>query len=222
MEGRKLSYRKNIVMLLISVIMILACVTDCLVSKVYFQRKWPSQSLDLLFLLLGIVGIIVVVLDIVNIIGNFRINKFLKNPAYGLDYQKEFSTYKIIGKEKAKVKNEALQFHKYSEWRDYLKNNYERIINNEDAYRFMVRRLRGQESYKELLLSALVPVEIGIFTVFYSVGINISENETTLSILASSVIIIVLVAVNYFECKEEIAFINDFMEIVFPTHYSPK
>lgn len=57
-----------------------------------------------IFLLLGIIGILMILIAGVNIVSNIGINKYLKNSAYGIDYQKEISTYKIIGKNKKKIK----------------------------------------------------------------------------------------------------------------------
>ena len=43
-----------------------------------------------------------------------------------------------------------MKFEKYSAWKEYIEKTFEAIIDNEDAYRFMVRRLRNKESYKEM------------------------------------------------------------------------
>ncbi|WP_270203964.1 hypothetical protein, partial [Coprococcus sp. TM115-141] len=94
---------------------------------------------------------------------------------------------------------------------------FEAIIDNEDAYRFMIRRLRNKESYKELITSAVIPIEIGMLTVFYSTGIDISKIGTILPILVSAIFLLIIVVVNYLDCKEEINFILDFNEIVFPS-----
>ena len=169
-----------------------------------------------IFLLLGIIGVLMILTAGVNIVSNIEINKYLKNSAYGIDYQKKISTYKIIGKNKKKIKNGALEFEKYSAWKEYIEKTFEAIIDNEDAYHFMVRRLRNRESYKELITSAVIPIEIGMFTVFYSTGIDISNIGTILSILISAIFLLIIVEVNYLDCKEEINFILDFNEIVFP------
>ena len=81
----------------------------------------------------------------------------------------------------------------------------------------MIRRLRNKESYKELITSAVIPIEIGMFTVFYSTGIGISKIGTILPILVSAIFLLIIVVVNYLDCKEEINFILDFNEIVFPS-----
>ena len=118
---------------------------------------------------------------------------------------------------KKKIKNGALEFEKYSDWKEYIEKTFEAIIDNEDAYRFMIRRLRNKESYKELITSAVIPIEIGMLTVFYSTGIDISKIGTILPILVSVIFLLIIVVVNYLDCKEEINFILDFNEIVFPS-----
>lgn len=217
MKERQISNRKNKSCLILGLGMLFTSSIAMLLSVFYKKRKWPSQNYDLLFLLLGIVGLLLMLIGIVNIVSNNEINKYLKNPAYGLDYEKEFSTYKIIGKDKKKTKNGALEFHKYSEWKKHIENTFKSIIDDEDAYRFMIRRLRSKESYKDLIISAVIPVEVGMFTVFYSAGIDVSEIGTILSILVSAIFLLAIVTVNYLECKEEIGFISDFNEIVFPS-----
>lgn len=110
-----------------------------------------------------------------------------------------------------------MEFEKYSDWKEYIEKTFEAIIDNEDAYRFMIRRLRNKESYKELITSAVIPIEIGMLTVFYSTGIDISKIGTILPILVSAIFLLIIVVVNYLDCKEEINFILDFNEIVFPS-----
>lgn len=163
MEVRKISNTKNIICLVIGCGMLFICVISILVGIFFEKRKWLSQSSDLFFLLLGVIGILLILTGIVNIVSNIETNKYLKNTPYSLDYQKEISTYTIIGKDKKKPKNGALKFYKYSEWKDYIEKTFKDIIDDEDAYRYMIRRLRNKESYKELIISAVIPIEKTVF-----------------------------------------------------------
>lgn len=201
MEVRKISNTKNIICLVIGGGMLFICVISILVGIFFEKRKWLSQSSDLFFLLLGVIGILLILIGIVNIVSNIETNKYLKNTPYSLDYQKEISTYTIIGKDKKKPKNGALKFYKYSEWKDYIEKTFKDIIDDEDAYRYMIRRLRNKESYKELIISAVIPIEVGMFSTFYSAGNNVSEFGTSISILISAIILSIIVTVNYLECK---------------------
>lgn len=150
MEVRQISNRKNKICFCVGFCMCIISTIEMLLIKFYFKSKWPGQNIDLFFLLLGIIGFLMILIAGVNIVSNIGINKYLKNSAYGIDYQKEISTYKIIGKNKKKIKNGALEFEKYSDWKEYIEKTFEAIIDNEDAYRFMIRRLRNKESYKEI------------------------------------------------------------------------
>lgn len=217
MKIRQKSNRNNIICSFVGIGILFVSSIEMLLSIFCEKRKWPSQNPDLLFLLFGIVGLLLMFVGIVNIVSNIGINKYLKNPDYGLDYEKEYSTYRIIGKDKKKSKNGALKFQKYSEWKEHIEDTFKLIIDDEDAYRFMISRLRSRDNYKELLISAVIPVEVGMLTVFYSAGIDVSEMGTILSILVSAIVLLVIVIVNYLECKEEISFISDFIEIVFPS-----
>lgn len=217
MKVRQVSNTKNKICLFVGLGMLFISGISILLNVFNEKRKWPSRSVDLYFLLLGVVGGLLIIIGIVNIACNIEINRYLKNPAYGLDYQKENSTYAIIGKDKKKAKNGALRFHKYSEWKEYVEKSFNDIVNNEDAYRFMLRRLRSRENYKELIISAVIPVEVGILTALYSAGIALPKLSTIIAIFISAIILLVIVTVNYLECEEEIEFISDFNEIVFPS-----
>lgn len=217
MKVRQVSNTKNKICLFVGLGMLFISGISILLNVFNEKRKWPSRSVDLYFLLLGVVGGLLIIIGIVNIVCNIEINRYLKNPAYGLDYQKENSTYAIIGKDKKKAKNGALRFHKYSEWKEYVEKSFNDIVNNEDAYRFMLRRLRSREKYKELIISAVIPVEVGILTALYSAGIALPKLSTIIAIFISAIILLVIVTVNYLECEEEIEFISDFNEIVFPS-----
>lgn len=88
MEVRKISNTKNIICLVIGGGMLFICVISILVGIFFEKRKWLSQSSDLFFLLLGVIGILLILTGIVNIVSNIETNKYLKNTPYSLDYQK--------------------------------------------------------------------------------------------------------------------------------------
>ena len=98
MEVRQISNRKNKICLRVGIGMCIISAIEMLLIKFYFKSKWTGRNVDLFFLLLGIIGILMILIAGVNIVSNIGINKYLKNSPYGIDYQKEISTYKIIGK----------------------------------------------------------------------------------------------------------------------------
>lgn len=222
MKARQISNKKNIILLLVGIVMASVCFIVTRINILDGKGKWLIGCIKAVVLVLGIVGLILIVINIIKVLGNIKINKDLNNLAYGFDYQKEFSTYRIVGRDKAKAKNEANKFHKYSEWRGDIENRFEKIINDEDAYHFMVRIYRDKESFKDLFMSVLIPLDVAIFTVLYSDGVNISETARVITIIIIIAILIVFATVNYFKCKEEIGFMTDFMEIVFPERFSKK
>lgn len=222
MKTRQISNKKNIILLLVGIVMASVCFIVTRINILHEKGEWLTGCIKTVVLVLGIVGLILIVINIINVLGNIKINKDLNNLAYGFDYQKEFSTYRIVGRDKAKAKNEAKKFHKYSEWRRDVENRFEKIINDEDAYHFMVRIYRDKESFKDLFMSVLIPLDVAIFTVLYSNGVNISETASVITIIIIIAILIVFATVGYFKCKEEIGFMTDFMEIVFPEWFSKK
>lgn len=84
MEVRKISNTKNIICLVIGGGMLFICVISILVGIFFEKRKWLSQSSDLFFLLLGVIGILLILIGIVNIVSNIETNKYLKNTPWRL------------------------------------------------------------------------------------------------------------------------------------------
>lgn len=91
--------------------------------------------------MLGVIGILLILIGIVNIVSNIETNKYLKNTPYSLDYQKEISTYTIIGKDKKKPKNGALKFYKYSEWKDYIEKTFKDRSENIHLFKKINRKI---------------------------------------------------------------------------------
>ena len=87
MEVRQISNRKNKICLRVGIDMCIISAIEMLLIKFYFKSKWPGRNVDLFFLLLGIIGILMILIAGVNIVSNIGINKYLKNSAYGIDYQ---------------------------------------------------------------------------------------------------------------------------------------
>lgn len=190
--------------------MLFICGISILFSSFFESRAWLSKNSDRIFLLIGVIGFYILFMGISRI----KINGYLKNSAYGIDYQKEFSTYIIIGKEK-RTKNGALKFHKYSEWKEYVEKSFRNIIDDEDAYRFMIRWLRSKENYKELIISAEIPLEVCAVSIFYSAGKDGSATVTIISMFMTIIILGAITVADCLKCQEEIEFISDFNEIVF-------
>ncbi len=216
-EVRQKSNKGNIIMLFIGGFFFMGGIIEALLTILVVKREWPGNWIDLLSFILCYGGGILALVSAIRIKDIIEINKDLKDLAYGIDYQKELSTYSIIGRKDKKARNGAISFNKYSEWIEYVKNEFSEIVNCENAYRFMMRRLRNIENYKELLLFASVPIEVGTITILYSAGIGISGLSAIVSIIVSSVFITKLLVDSYYKCVEEICFINDFAEIVFPS-----
>lgn len=216
-EVRKISNEKNIRGIIIGAVMLLI---GCIRKIIHiFKQKWIAQMFVFLLPIISIVGIMLIIICVINIIFNSCKNNELKKLAYRIDYQKELSTYKVIGYEKRKLKNGAQYFNKYCEWKNYIDKKYDNIKNNENAYHFMVRKYRAKESAKELLMSAILPLEVGVLSILYSGNYHFCEGANIFIILVPVVFLIVLITVNYFDYKEEVCFISDFMEIVFPEYY---
>jgi membrane protein YdbS with pleckstrin-like domain len=195
--------------------MFVVSLMEVLIRKIWLKQEWPSKDPDTIFLALGLIGLFWLIISIVNIIKEKGKNMDSEIHEYGIDYQKQLSTYKIIGIEKGKVKNGALKFQKYSEWKEYLGKEFANIVDNENAYHFMVSKLRGKEGLKELFTFLVVPVEIGIASLFLSIfeKLPIIKN---VGMLVLYIFVFIFLTRKYKDCKAEYSFISDFIEIVFP------
>lgn len=172
------------------------------------------KTLVLAFAKAGLlIGIIFVIFCICM---NFKVNKRLKNLPYAFDYQLELNTYKNIGLKKTKGKIEVQKFERYTKWKEYILLKYKILMNNEDFYRFLKRTLRNKKTEKEMMTGLVTPVEVGILTIFFTVNSGMDEMEIMFSLIILSLTIVVVVLYGILGAKNEIDFIEDFVEIIFP------
>lgn len=209
---RKVSSKWNAVRLVLFIIF-------CLV--VPFPEKTNSmfQVEDLstiVFSLAKICSLAGVVMESIYIYKNFKTNKRLKDLPYAFDYELELSTYKNIGLKKAKNKIKIEKFDRYTKWKEYILLKYKILMNNEDFFRFLNRTLRNKKNEKEMMTGLVTPVEVGILTTFFTVNSGMDEMEIMFSLIVLSLMIVVVVLYRILGAKNEIDFIEDFLEIIFP------
>lgn len=133
---RQLSNKVNIRKMIGSMIALVICLVEVLVRVLYFKVSWPKIILDVFVLVIAIIFLIVMVFSISDYWIVKSTNEALRKLPYGFDYQKELSTYKIIGSDSKKEKNGAQRFAKYSEWKEYLDDKYSEHKECDDFYRF--------------------------------------------------------------------------------------
>lgn len=178
------------------------------------------KSVLLVFFLWMPVGVLFIILE--NIIYN-RHTKKAEDYSYNIDYKLELLTYNAIGKKKVKRKSDIQKFSKYTEWKKYLEEKHRLHLNHEDAYHYMLRKLRIKESFKDAFISLLVPFEIGIISIFFTLNM-LEKNagmKTCLCLMGITFFTMGILISDYQKCKNEIYFINDFIDIIFP-QYSEK
>ena len=130
---------------------------------------------------------------------------------YNFDYQKELSTYTIIGKDNKKNKNGAMKFSKYSEWKQYILTNYAEQMKNDDFYRFLKRELRKKKDYVNLLITVVTPIEITIL----SASIAIFQEYSIICIAILSFYLITFLTIDFCKARDEVNFLEDYIEILF-------
>ena len=216
---RKVSINKYIIFLFGGIIAVVIFTGDVFWALFKEKRDWPDNTWDLLFLIILLIGVFGVVYGIVNINFTKKLNEYLSTPDYNIDYQQELYTYKIIGKKNAKIKNGAQKFEKYTDWKTELIKKHGTIKNNEDAYRYMIRLLRDKQYFKEMLCTIAVPIEVGILTVFYTADNLVNNTGSFIGIFISAVMSVIIMGIYYLQCNDEISFIIDFIEIIFPKQF---
>lgn len=143
-------------------------------------------------------------------------NKYPRSLPYGFDYVAELESYKMIGKKK---KGKLAYYDKFSTWKFYIEQEYDDRKNNENFYRFLNRKLREKKDEKELMLNLMIPADITLITVFFTVKSIMDEMEIVISVSGLSLFFVISLTMKIWRVNEEIYFIEDFIFIFFPELY---
>ncbi len=169
MNCRKISNKKNIIMLIIAIILFTISIVQLLYRVLHDKvNAWPKSSWDGVFLGLGIISFFGVVIYISQIHNIIKINEQLSSLPYNFDYEKELSTFVIIGRPSQKAKNDAIHFNKYSEWKNYINNSYKDLYKNEDFFRYLVRLYRIQVLYTDYLMKLYFPIIMSVISFYWT------------------------------------------------------
>ena len=134
---------------------------------------------------------------------------------YGLDFGYELQEYKNIGKKKGSYKN-------YTEWKLHILHQFKLRINDENFYRFLNRKIRTRKLYEAYVGILIIPVEIASLQF---IDADILPENNCWKVLAGiiNIVIIVVIMLKILNGKkDEIYFLEDFCEIVFPDIANPE
>lgn len=212
----KVSMKKGVKNLVASIIIMMIGIME-IPYRIFIQKvSWPSDEIDVLFLLLGLVGVALAVLSAFSIRNTALVNESLQYPEYGLDYQAEFKSYRLVGVNKRRKKKGIKFYRNYSEWKEDLEKKHTCIKNDENAYHFLLRKLRSKRQEQQAMTGMVIPIEV----LFVGIICNDVAKDSLAVKLVSLVCIIVFMifylSINYFRCGDEIDFIEDFIDIIFP------
>ncbi len=142
---------------------------------------------------------------------------------YLFDYEKELSTYEMIGRENAKkktaknkkLKNNADYYEKYTEWKEHIKKDYLEIVGFSEDNRINFNKYLKSNLYrKELLIYVMevliIPVELGIIASFGNQNIPFQLG----GIIILNLVLALYVTNEVYNCKLEEHFLNDLIEII--------
>ncbi|MCR5368068.1 hypothetical protein [Eubacterium sp.] len=194
------------------------------VIKYAFVKKWPADVWDMSFFSLGLIGVVCSIIQILNILNIRSINEHLKKLPYNFDYQKELSTYLIIGKNNPKKKNDAIEYKTYGEWKrgilssdayiNSLKDN-----NKENFFRYMVNLYRIQSQFESMLNTIFMPIIIAVVSFYWEFG-AFSDIQKVISMFITMMFLMGFMFAVSLREKREKFFIGDIGEVLFNKRFS--
>lgn len=214
-EYRMVSNKKNIVKIIIGSVLLILAGIEIGVTVLVLKKDWMTNLLDALAVAAIISGAIILLFGIIDFVFVKRENEYLRKLPYRFDYVAELESYKMIGKKK-KEKFSFAYYEKFSLWKSYIEQKYKNKKNNEDFYRFLNRKLRGKRDEKELMLNLMIPFDITVLTVFFTVKPTMSEIEMIISLIGLSLFLVIFLTMNIWKINDEIYFLEGFMLLVFP------
>ena len=182
---RKVSNKKNIIKIIMGFLLLILAGIEIIVTVLALKKEWMTNLLDTLTVVVIITGAIILLFGIIDFVFVNKENEYLRNLPYRFDYVAEAESYKMIGKKK-KGKFEFAYYEKFSLWKSYIEQEYANRKNNVDFYRFLNRKLRGKKDEKELMLNLMIPFDITVLTVFFTVKPTMSEIEMIISLIGLS------------------------------------
>ncbi len=212
---RKVSNKKNIIKIIMGFLLLILAGIEIIVTVLVLKKDWMTNLLDTLTVVVIITGAIILLFGIIDFVFVNKENEYLRNLPYRFDYVAESESYKMIGKKK-KGKFEFAYYEKFSLWKSYIEQEYANRKNNVDFYRFLNRKLRGKKDEKELMLNLMIPFDITVLTVFFTVKPTMSEIEMIISLIGLSLFLVIFLTINIWRTNEDIYFLEDFMLLVFP------
>ncbi len=212
---RKVSNRKNVIKIIAGILLLIFAGIEIVVTVFVFKQDWMTNRWDTLAVVAIITGAIVLLFGIIDLVFVNKENEYLRNLPYRFDYVAELESYKKIGKKKKK-KFEFAYYEKFSLWKSYIEQEYDTRKNNVDFYRFLNRKIRGKRDEKELMLNLMIPYDITVLTVFFTVKPTMSEIEMIISLIGLSMFLVIFITINIWSINEEIYFLDDFILLVFP------
>lgn len=213
-EIKKYSYKGEVTLIIFAVVTII--IGGLLLALcIYESDNIKDDKLYCYFvsIVLIIFGLLLLWLGVYAIHNDRKLNKKLGGMAYKFDYEKEFKIYKTIGR--VEKKQEKIHFEKYMEWKAYVEQQYIKLINNENFYRYINREYRNVKKEESVDKCIMIPI------VLLMPQIMMSLNEWNFSekfIIAFIVLIIVeVVLINkIYTDSDRIHFYEDFIEIIYP------
>ena len=212
-EIKKYSYKGEVKSIIVAVVTMIfggLLLALCIYESDNIDDKIYCYFVSTVFIILGL---LLLWLGVKALHNDRKLNKKLGGMAYKFDYEKEFKIYKTIGR--VEKKQEKIHFEKYMEWKAYVEQQYIKLINNENFYRYINREYRNVKKEESVDKCIMIPI------VLLMPQIMMSLNEWNFSekfIIAFIVLIIVeVVLINkIYTDRDRIHFYEDFIEIIYP------
>lgn len=206
--GKYVSIKKYIIFIIfgaileIIVFLVWLCTKNNIDGRLKILRDDISKAMV-------VIGIVLIALNIYLIINANKINKLSKNLEYNFCYKDELKDYHLFGKNTKEEK----KYNKYSEWKDGIQNKYYEQINCEDFYRFLNKILRNKTDTKDMFEIVVIPLEFTVMTIYMDIY---NECVDLISLIIVATVLLIILINNILNAREEVYFMQDFIEILFP------
>lgn len=213
---RQISNKKNLIKIVVGITFIILALLEYVIKRWRYNKEWLSSWYDYIFLGAIIIGCLLLIWGKIAFDCVRKKNERLRHLPYFFDYDMELQIYKCIGRTKTKKHKATRSFNKYSEWKKYICDKYWEVKNHENFYRFLNQRLRSKRDEKEAIVVIMVPLDIAIVTVFLSINQSMNEAQLMTTLVILVIFLTVFLSMAIWGMIDEIHFLDDYMELVFP------
>lgn len=192
------------------------------------QGHVERTNIRIIMILVSFVCFVGFVIALIVLIGRLHFNRTLCKLPYDFDYEAEFVVYRNIGKTKKeravkKLKEGYTTPDVYTAWECELKERNKKVMKNENNinfYHYLKRCLRNAKRFYDGMVVVLIPIEVGIMTVFLTN--NGEQSGGTITLAVTAAVLAVILTKELYKSRSESEFVSDVIDILCPEFSADK